>query len=193
MAIPINGSGTVSGITAGLDANSMPNGTVLKVFTDTLTSGESLSLNNGQTDTSAAWVDSALDLTCSLARNDSNLLILADIKFQSDINAVYRIWDATSSQIVLGQTGTGGSNQQACSSGGTGADGPNNGNDYGAHPVPCMVHYNPPSDASSRQIKIQFLGSNNAGTVYLGRAKGNSNNMYDTYGPCSLTILEIAA
>ena len=172
---------------------------ILKVFNQTLTAGASYSVTNQyQAGNSIAWVDTAFDLTCNLSRSDSNLLILADIKFSTEqggggFNAPYRIYDVTSSQIVLGQTDETHVNQQPLSSGPVGSAGPNGVNKYGSYSIPCMIFYNPPSNSTTRRFKIQFTGANNSGTVHLGRTVEDANYLWDAKGPCSLTILEIAA
>ena len=99
----------------------------------------------------------------------------------------------TSSQIVLGQTDETHVNQQPLSSGPVGSGGPNSGDKYGSYSIPCMIFYNPPSNSTTRRFKIQFTGANNSGTVHLGRTVEDANYLWDSKGPCSLTILEIAA
>ena len=215
MPVTINGNGTIAGLSVGglpdgtvdadtlasnaVSSDKLPTSSVLKVFNQTLTAGASYSVaNHAQSGNSTAWVDTALDLTCNLSRSDSNLLILADIKFSTEqggggFNAPYRIYDVTSSQIVLGQTDETHVNQQPLSSGPVGSSGPNSGNRYGSFSIPCMIFYNPPSNSTTRRFKIQFTGANNSGTVHLGRTVEDNNYLYDSKGPCSLTILEIAA
>ena len=205
MPVTINGSGSITGLTAGgiadtdaVGSAALPTSSVLKVFNQTLTAGASYSVTNQyQAGNSIAWVDTAFDLTCNLSRSDSNLLILADIKFSTEqggggFNAPYRIYDVTSSQIVLGQTDETHVNQQPLSSGPVGSAGPNGGNKYGSYSIPCIIFYNPPSNSTTRRFKIQFTGANNSGTVHLGRTVEDNNYLYDSKGPCSLTILEIA-
>ena len=206
MPVTINGSGSITGLTSGgiadtdaVGSAALPTSSVLKVFNQTLTAGASYSVaNHAQSGNSTAWVDTALDLTCNLSRSDSNLLILADIKFSTEqggggFNAPYRIYDVTSSQIVLGQTDETHVNQQALSSGPAGSGGLNSGDKYGSYSIPCMIFYNPPSNSTTRRFKIQFTGANNSGTVHLGRTVEDNNYLWDAKGPCSLTILEIAA
>ena len=217
MPVTINGDGSISGLAVGglpdgsvdadtlasnaVSSDKLPTSSILKVFNQTLTAGASYSVTNQyQAGNSIAWVDTAFDLTCNLSRSDSNLLILADIKFnarRSDSNAgfntPYRIYDVTSSQIVLGQTDETHVNQQPLSSGPVGSSGLNSGDKYGSFSVPCMIFYNPPSNSTTRRFKIQFTGANNAGTVHLGRTVEDNNYLWDSKGPCSLTILEIAA
>ena len=207
MPITIDGNGSITGLTAGgisdtdaVGSAALPSSSVLKVFNQTLTTGQAITVaDNRQAGNSTAWVDSTFNLTCNLSRNDSNLLILSDMKYTTrtsagnGFNAPYRIYDVTSSQIVLGQGDGTHVNQRPISTGPVGGSGPNNGSQYGTHPVPCMVFYNPPSNSSTRQFKIQFTGVNGAGTVYLGRNHDNDNYAWSSKGPCSLTILEIAA
>ena len=217
MPVTINGDGSISGLAVGglpdgsvdadtlasnaVSSDKLPTSSILKVFNQTLTAGASYSVTNQyQAGNSIAWVDTAFDLTCNLSRSDSNLLILADIKFnarRSDSNAgfntPYRIYDVTSSQIVLGQTDETHVNQQPLSSGPVGSSGLNSGDKYGSYSIPCMIFYNPPSNSTTRRFKIQFTGANNAGTVHLGRTVEDNNYLWDSKGPCSLTILEIAA
>ena len=215
MPITINGSGSIAGLAVGglpdgsvdadtlasnaVSSDKLPTSSILKVFNQTLTAGASYSVTNQyQAGNSIAWVDTAFDLTCNLSRSDSNLLILADIKFSTEqggggFNAPYRIYDVTSSQIVLGQTDETHVNQQPLSSGPTGSSGLNSGDKYGSFSVPCMIFYNPPSNSTTRRFKIQFTGANNSGTVHLGRTVEDANYLWDSKGPCSLTILEIAA
>ena len=217
MPITINGDGSIAGLSVGglpdgsvdadtlasnaVSSDKLPTSSVLKVFNQTLTAGASYSVaNHAQSGNSTAWVDTALDLTCNLSRSDSNLLILADIKFNvrnssnnGGFNAPYRIYDVTSSQIVLGQTDETHVNQQPLSSGPVGSAGPNSGDKYGSYSIPCMIFYNPPSNSTTRRFKIQFTGANNSGTVHLGRTVEDNNYLWDAKGPCSLTILEIAA
>ena len=208
MPITIDGNGSITGLTAGgiadtdaVGSAALPSSSVLKVFNQTLTTGASYTVGNHSTSgNSTAWVDTAFDLTCNLSRSDSNLLILADIKFNTrnssnntGFNAPYRIYDVTSSQIVLGQTDETHVNQQPLSSGPVGSGGPNSGDKYGSYSIPCMIFYNPPSNSTTRRFKIQFTGANNAGTVHLGRTVEDNNYLWDAKGPCSLTILEIAA
>tara|TARA_Y100001938_G_C7907818_1_gene338006 strand:+ start:64 stop:690 length:627 start_codon:yes stop_codon:yes gene_type:complete len=208
MPVTINGSGSITGLTAGgiadtdaVGSAALPTSSVLKVFNQTLTTGATYSVGDHQgSGNSTAWVDTVLDLTCNLSRSDSNLLILADVKFSTRNNAnsngfntPYRIYDVTSSQIVLGQTDETHVNQQPLSSGPVGSAGPNSGDKYGSYSIPCMIFYNPPSNSTTRRFKIQFTGANNAGTVYLGRAVEDNNYLWDAKGPCSFTILEIAS
>ena len=206
MPVTINGSGSITGLTSGgiadtdaVGSAALPTSSVLKVFNQTLTAGASYSVgNHSGSGNSTSWVDTAFDLTCNLSRSDSNLLILADIKFSTEqggggFNAPYRIYDVTSSQIVLGQTDETHVNQQPLSSGPTGSSGLNYGDKYGSFSVPCMIFYNPPSNSTTRRFKIQFTGANNSGTVYLGRTVEDNNYLWDAKGPCSFTILEIAA
>ena len=214
MPVTINGDGTITGYTPpiadgsitsaklasnAVSSDKLPTSSILKVFNQTLTAGASYSVTNQyQAGNSIAWVDTAFDLTCNLSRSDSNLLILADIKFSTEqggggFNAPYRIYDVTSSQIVLGQTDETHVNQQPLSSGPVGSAGPNGGNKYGSYSIPCMIFYNPPSNSTTRRFKIQFTGANNSGTVHLGRTVEDANYLWDSKGPCSLTILEIAA
>ena len=214
MPVTINGDGTITGYTPpiadgsitsaklasnAVSSDKLPTSSILKVFNQTLTAGASYSVTNQyQAGNSIAWVDTAFDLTCNLSRSDSNLLILADIKFSTEqggggFNAPYRIYDVTSSQIVLGQTDETHVNQQPLSSGPVGSSGPNGGNKYGSYSIPCMIFYNPPSNSTTRRFKIQFTGANNSGTVHLGRTVEDANYLWDSKGPCSLTILEIAA
>ena len=214
MPVTINGDGTITGYTPpiadgsitsaklasnAVSSDKLPTSSILKVFNQTLTAGASYSVTNQyQAGNSIAWVDTAFDLTCNLSRSDSNLLILADIKFSTEqggggFNAPYRIYDVTSSQIVLGQTDETHVNQQPLSSGPVGSSGPNSGNRYGSFSIPCMIFYNPPSNSTTRRFKIQFTGANNSGTVHLGRTVEDANYLWDAKGPCSLTILEIAA
>ena len=215
MPVTINGDGSISGLAVGglpdgsvdadtlasnaVSSDKLPTSSILKVFNQTLTAGASYSVTNQyQAGNSIAWVDTAFDLTCNLSRSDSNLLILADIKFSTEqggggFNAPYRIYDVTSSQIVLGQTDETHVNQQPLSSGPVGSAGPNGGNKYGSYSIPCMIFYNPPSNSTTRRFKIQFTGANNSGTVHLGRTVEDANYLWDSKGPCSLTILEIAA
>ena len=213
MPVTINGDGTITGYTPpiadgsitsaklasnAVSSDKLPTSSILKVFNQTLTAGASYSVTNQyQAGNSIAWVDTAFDLTCNLSRSDSNLLILADIKFSTEqggggFNAPYRIYDVTSSQIVLGQTDETHVNQQPLSSGPVGSGGPNGGNKFGSYSIPCMIFYNPPSNSTTRRFKIQFTGANNAGTVHLGRTVQDNNYLWDSKGPCSLTILEIA-
>ena len=214
MPVTINGDGSIAGLAVGglpdgsvdadtlasnaVSSDKLPTSSILKVFNQTLTAGASYSVTNQyQAGNSIAWVDTAFDLTCNLSRSDSNLLILADIKFSTEqggggFNAPYRIYDVTSSQIVLGQTDETHVNQQPLSSGPVGSSGPNSGNRYGSFSIPCMIFYNPPSNSTTRRFKIQFTGANNSGTVHLGRTVEDNNYLYDSKGPCSLTILEIA-
>ena len=207
MPITINGNGSITGLTAGgiadtdaVGSAALPSSSVLKVFNQTLTTGESITVaDNRQAGNSTAWVDSTFNLTCNLSRSDSNLLILSDMKYTTrtsagnGFNAPYRIYDVTSSQIVLGQTDETPVNQQPLSSGPVGSAGPNGGNKYGSYSIPCMIFYNPPSNSTTRRFKIQFTGANNSGTVHLGRTVEDANYLWDSKGPCSLTILEIAA
>ena len=215
MPVTINGDGSIAGLAVGglpdgsvdadtlasnaVSSDKLPTGSILKVFNQTLTAGASYSVTNQyQAGNSIAWVDTAFDLTCNLSRSDSNLLILADIKFSTEqggggFNAPYRIYDVTSSQIVLGQTDETHVNQQPLSSGPVGSSGPNGGNKFGSYSIPCMIFYNPPSNSTTRRFKIQFTGANNSGTVHLGRTVQDENYLWDAKGPCSLTILEIAS
>ena len=193
MAVVINGNGTVTGLTP-LPVAAMASGSILKSFNQTLEIGETISVsNNDSSGSSISFADSSFDLTCSLTRSDSNLLILADMKYSATFNTPYRIFDVTNSQIVLGSVDPTHVNQQPLSSGPTGGAGPNAGNNFATPTTPCMVYYNPPADNSSIRFKIQFTGANNSGTVYLSRAVSDTNKLHDSNGPSSLTIFEIAA
>jgi len=167
-------------------------GRILNVFTDVLTSGQVVSVNNGSSNTAAAWSGCDLDLTCSFSNSASNCIIIADIKWGGTFNFVYRIRDATSNQIVLGQQGGGGANQQANSSGPAGSSGPNSGNQFSVASNTSVIYYNPPSNSTTRQFVVEFLGANNSGNVYLGRTINNDNGLYAAKAPCTLTVLEVA-
>ena len=167
-------------------------GSILNVWTDTLTTGEALSVADGTVNPSAAWTDSSLNITVTPSSSDSKFLIFADVKYASGINVVYRVFDVTASSVVLGSVG--GSNQQKVSGGPIGSYGaPSGGNAYGTDSRTSVIFYTPASSSSTRQFKIQFLGANNSGTVYVGRNQSATNNLHDAYSPCTLTILEVAA
>jgi hypothetical protein len=192
-------TGTTTGISASaistgtLAAARLPAGTILNVWTDVLTTGESLSVNDGTTNSGAAWTDSSLDLTVTPTNSNAKFLVFADIKYQATFNVVYRIYDVTGSTVILGSVGTGGSNQQKVSGGPFGSAGaPSGGNAFGTDSRTSVVFYTPASSSATRQFKVQFLGANDSGTTYVGRNPANSNNLFDTYSPCTLTVLEVA-
>ena len=193
MPITFNGNGTITGLTP-LPVSAMASGSILKTFNQTLTVGNTISVSNStNSGNSISFTDSSFDLTCNLTRSDSNLLILADMKYSATFNAVYRIYDVTNSQIVLGSVDPTHVNQQALSSGPVGGSGPNGGNNFATPTTPCMVFYNPPANNSSIRFKIQFTGANTSGIVYLSRAVADTNALHDSNGPSSLTVMEVAA
>jgi len=192
-------TGSTTGISASaistgtLAAARLPAGTILNVWTDVLTTGDSLSVNNGSSDPNAGWTDSSLDLTVTPTNSNAKFLVFADIKYQATFNVVYRIYDVTGSTVILGSVGTGGSNQQKVSGGPIGGSGaPDGGNAFGTDSRTSVVFYTPASSSATRQFKVQFLGANNSGTTYVGRNPGNANNLFDAYSPCTLTVLEVA-
>ena len=193
LTLPDN-TGTMLTSASSITASQLPAGSILNVWTDTLTAGEALSVNDGTTNAGAAWTDSSLDITVTPSNSGSKFLIFADVKYQSTFNVVYRIFDVTGSTVVLGSVGSGGANQQAVSGGPNGSAGaPSGGNAFGTDSRTSVVFYTPASPSSTRQFKVQFLGANNSGTAYVGMNPGNSNNLFDTKSPCTLTILEVAA
>ena len=76
MAITINGSGTLSGVTAGLTGASMPSGSVLQVKSTTKTDYESQSL---ATDTWWHYSDSSLRATLTPIASNSIILLSAQL------------------------------------------------------------------------------------------------------------------
>ena len=76
MAITINGSGTLSGVTAGLTGASMPSGSVLQVKSTTKTDYESQSL---ATDTWWLYSDSSLRATLTPTASNSIILLSAQL------------------------------------------------------------------------------------------------------------------
>jgi hypothetical protein len=193
LTLPDN-TGTILTTGGTIAASQLPAGSILNVWTDTLTTGEALSVNDGTSNSSAAWTDSSLDITITPSNSASKFLVFADIKYQATFNVVYRIFDVTGSTVILGSVGSGGANQQKVSGGPFGGLGaPSNGNANGTDSRTSVVFYTPASSSSTRQFKIQFLGANSSGTTYVGRNPGNANGLYDAYSPCTLTILEVAA
>jgi hypothetical protein len=172
----------------------MPTGSVIQTATVKLTGGESLSVNNANAG-STTWTASSLNITITPIKTNSKFLLMADIKYASnDMNAVYRIYDVTASANVEAVAA---GNRVATEGGAIGGNGQPMGNGafnaYGTTARNTTVFYSPASPSATRQFRIDFIGVNNAGTVYHGRNSDTTDAAYNSYSPCSLTVMEIAA
>ena len=203
MAITINGTGTITGISAGglpdgvitsddlasgaITSAGLPAGSIIGVYQDKFESREVLSVANGNSSTNPTWTDSSLDLTISPVSAGSNFIVIADIKASATFNYTWRIYDVTASSIIYGVKV--GSYRHAASGALVSGNG-TGGNKHAA--ATSVVYYNPASNASSRQFKIQFLGTSASGSVNLGGTTAINDSAFNTNAPCSLTVLEVA-
>ena len=183
MAITINGNGSISGFNSG----DLPTGSIRAVYQDKFESRETISVINGNSSTNPTWSDSSLDLTLTPVRSDSNFIVIADVKASCSFNYCWRIYDNTASSIIYGVKVGNYKHAQSgamVSGGGTG--------DNKHYATTSVIYYNPASNSSSRQFKIQFLGTNNSGSVNLGGTISTGDSAFNTNAPCSLTVLEVA-
>jgi hypothetical protein len=166
-------------------------GAVLNVWTTSATN-ESLSVNDANAG-STTWTASSLDLTITPAFSNSKFLIMSVIKYTTSINAVYRVYDVTAGSNIIGAA----SGSRIANEGGPfGSDGSPWGaggkNPYGTTDRTSVVYYTPGSGAASRRFRIDFIGVNATGTVYLGRNSDATNAAYNSFSPSTFTIMEIA-
>ena len=177
----------------GVPASGMPTGSVLSTTTSTLTTGQTLSVNNANAG-STTWTSSSLTVTITPLTSTSKYIIFADIKYSCGNNSVYRIYDVTAGVNVLATA----SGSLVAAEGGlpSSVGQPNNTggyNGYGTGTRTSVVYYSPASPSATRQFRIDFICVNSTDTVYLGRNQNSGTSAFDSYSPCTLTVLEIKA
>jgi hypothetical protein len=174
----------------GVPASGMPTGSVLSTTTSTLTTGQTLSVTNA-----GAWTSSSLTVTITPLTSTSKYIIFADIKYASNnLNSAYRIYDVTASTNVLA---TSSGSRLATEGGAIGGNGQPMGNGtfntYGTTARTTVVYYSPASPSATRQFRIDFIGINGSGNVTVGANTDTTDASYNSYSPCTLTVLEIKA
>lgn len=177
-----------TGIAMATGMKAAHTGAVLNIWT-TASTNESLSVTNA-----GAWTASSLDLTVTPAFSNSKFLVMAVIKYTTNsMNAVYRVYDVTAGSNIIGVAS---SNRMANEGGPLGSEsapwGSGGKNAYGTVDRNATVFYSPGSPSSTRRFRIDFVGVNNTGVVYLGRNADTTDAAYNTYSPSTLTVMEIA-
>ena len=212
MAIVINGSGTVTGISVGglpdaivddgtlatdsvtaaklkddaIAVGDLPAGSVLQVVSTTKT--DTFSFN-----TTGGWVTlTGMNTTLPAIQTGSKILISGVIHFgsSSDSNATGRIRDSIDDLVQLpsgsgqleGHFGSG----YIYNGGGT------NHAQYGLFPAPFNYMYTPTTTAS-RTISLEVRnGDTNDITCYVNRSVNNDSSAWLSLGMSTITVMEIA-
>ena len=191
MPIEINGSGTITGITAGglpngcITADDLATGVggkILQVQQTLKTDAFSMS-NNSFTDVTGMTVD------ITPSSSTSNILVSLDICYGGQAN-LYALFDLYRDSTVIGRSNAVSLSNQL--NGAFGAACGNNDNDfYKLHNASFTILDTPPS-ASQITYKIQVY-SYDSKTFYLNRPYDNTNYAYIHGGSSSITAMEVAA
>ncbi len=186
MPITINGTGTISGVSAtgistaqtvtSVGRSALPAGSVLQVVSTTKTDTFSSSATN-------AWTDiTGLTLSITPSSSSSRILVMASVQgINTNTNAYFR--------LVRNSTGIGvgdgsGSRSQVSSS-----------NVYftqGNGMVGSSFQFlDSPATTSSTTYKVQFI--TDGPTVYVNRTANDENALYTGRSQSTITVMEIAA
>jgi hypothetical protein len=189
MPITLNGSGTVSGISAG----GLPDGIIQSADLATGVGGKILQVQSvTKTDrfsvgSNASWHDvtgMSVNITPTSASN--KILFMMTLYTASDTNAFTRMM-RDSTPIGVGTAATGSQINVTTN--------PARDKNDTAQLMPQVMHVlDSPNTTSQVTYKVQFR-SYGAGTynVYLNRAKNDENNNWHTCTASSITAMEIAA
>jgi hypothetical protein len=199
MAITINGTGSITGLTAG----GLPDGSVT---TDDLAANAVTAAKIGyagailqvvqtvKTDTNShsgsTWGDTGLSATITPSSSSSKILVLVDAMISSDVGYAMKIkLLRNSTDVYVGNAAT---NQPRVSRvmHGTYSTGVNSSSMSAS-----VIYLDSPSTTSATTYKLQF-GSYTPNTIYLNRtgndAADTTNQFFDGRGASSITLLEVA-
>ena len=174
MPIVLNGSGTVTGLTA-LPDSAMANGSIIQVVqatSDTKTST-----------TSTSYVDTPLSATITPTATSNKILIRYNmtVAMGNDSNIAYF-------QIIRGSTAVGNGNQGSsrikCHSALRGQH-----SDANPHGVTSGEFLDTPSTTSATTYKIQYSVDGN--TCYINRASGDSDANFHPSPLAGITLMEV--
>ena len=175
MAITINGNGTLSGVTAGLTASSLPSGSILQVVSATKTDEAST--------TSTTSTEISSDLRVTLTPNSSSSKIFITM-------SIY-ISQADSAQTLRLYRDIGGGGYNAISTSGSDAeDGTNShwAGDGGAFMAVMNLSFLDSPNTTSAVIYTPYWRIS-GNTCYLNRGYGGSSS-YN--GTSTVTAMEVA-
>jgi|10_taG_2_1085330.scaffolds.fasta_scaffold153027_1 hypothetical protein len=198
MAIVINGSGTVTGISVGglpdaivddgtlatdsvtaaklkddaIAVGDLPAGSVIQVVTGVLTSTYSQTL--------ASWVDIGLSADITPISTDNKILVMASVATGTEVMAV-------NVRLRLLRDGTMiGSSTDLSNSGFTHLEANQTGNNYQRF-LESFTFLDSPSSTSEQTYKVQMMLSGALGTAYVNRGHSDQTRQHST-----ITLMEIA-
>ena len=198
MSITINGSGTITGISAGglpdgvitsddlaagaITSAGLPAGSILQVVSATKSDTSSV--------TGYSWTDTGLSVSITPSSSSNKILVLADMNIGGDnmYDVKLRLMRDTT---ALGLGDAVGSRPQA-----TRVVNTHSATGYGAyHQIPTSIIYlDSPSTTSATTYKIQFA-TYDAQTAYLNRSDNNTTdagNEFEGTPASFITVMEVA-
>lgn len=191
MPISIDGTGTITGISAGglpdacvTAADLAPN---LSRF---LLSANQSVLTTVQTINTAGWVDvSNITVTVTPASSSSRFMIMTDIKATTQTNATFRLIRTVSGAVTPIYIGTSEAGSGLQSSGGDIYGGTYSGNNTGNY------HFiDSPSTISSVTYSVQAQANNAASyPIYINATNYDGNAAWRYRGASSIIVLEFAS
>lgn len=190
MPIAINGTGTITGISAGglpdacvTAADLAPN---LSRF---LLSANQSVLTTVQTINTAGWNDVNITVTVTPASSSSRFMIMTDIKATTNSNGTFRLVRTVSSVDTPIYIGTSPAGAGLQSSGGDSYGGTYSGNNTG------NFHFiDSPSTTSNVTYKVQAQGvSPTSYPIYINATNFDGDASYRFRGASSIIVLEFAS
>ena len=188
MPITINGSGTVTGITAGLTSAAMPAGTVIQTVSDVLDTASLTVCSNTDTHTIAG-----LAATITLGDSSNKVLVQVALKTAYDGSYNQLVWwlnrNTSSSDNAIALGAQEGSNRRRCSgSGGIYNDTQKHvGNEN-------LVFLDTPGSVGPHTYNIRFSDAGgNSGEFYVNRPRNDSDTDVYMRTISTITVQEIAA
>ena len=175
MAITINGSGTITGVSAGglpdgiITADDLASGVGGKVLQVVQTTYSSTS-----TTTSTSYVDTGHSATITPSSTTSKILVMAVYSLGSGSTA-YATWSKVNrgaTELIV----------QGAYAG---------GNNYGIMPT-SIVYLDSPSTTSATTYKTQFRTDNGSGTASYGHPVNKTYGVGTAQFTSTITLMEIA-
>lgn len=177
MAITLNGSGGVTGLTA-LPDSAMASGSILQVVQGTKT--------DKATTTSTSMVDTGLSASITPSATSSKILIHVQLGSFSNERGTERAFANIvrgSTDIFLGDAATGHEVTIALNT---------RTSDNEHVQIPCSIHYlDSPSTTSATTYKVQMKSDGDGGTVVLNSAYDTDSRAGNTGS--SIILMEVAA
>jgi hypothetical protein len=190
MSIVIDGTGTISGVSAtGLSSaqtvtsvgrSALPAGSVLQVLSASFTQTQAQSANS--------WVDiTNLAVTITPTSSTSKMLLMAEITSSCDgsIGSTYQFFRFTRAGSAIGVGDANGSQSQATA----GNISPANGS---ASSV-VLKYLDSPATTSATTYKVQLYNQQTARTSYINRSGTDAPSADYARYISTLTVMEIAA